>query len=706
MISLSGIQTGIELHDGFSSVMYNISSAMDYAIGNMAELQNMINSNVSTTGYENITGDALRLGDEIQQNTQEQRQFNNTVNDGSSGFDNLISGALRLAAAYVSVQTAKHALDASDELTQTTARLNMMNDGLQSTQDLVNMVYVSAQDAKGSFSDMADVVARFGNNAKDAFSSNTEVIQFANLIQKSMTIAGASTQEAANAELQLSQALGSGVLRGDELNSIFEQAPNLIQNIADYLDKPIGQIREMAKDGELTADVVKAAIFEASDDINAKFEEMPATWGQTWQSMQNTAIMAFQPVLQRLNDMVNSSNYQYFTTSAIDSMAIIANIVLNIFDVIGSVAGVVQENWSIIEPLVLGVAAAMGIYLGYLAVTNAMEMISTAIKIASCIASYAHAAATGAEVSATAAATAAQYGFNAALLACPLTWIIVLIIAVIAIIYTVVAAINKATNSTISATGVICGTITTACAFIWNTVIGLLNALIQSTWNTFVEPFIGIIEWVLNACNGGFNSFGGAVANLIGQIISWFLSLGKVVTKIIDSIFGTDWTSGLESLQDTVLAWGKSDDAITISRDAPEIKSHIDYEDAWDTGYKFGEKVDETIQNFDVSSLFGSTNIPTADDYASVLNGASNVNSIADSADKTADTLECTSEDLKYLRDIAERDIVNRFTTAEIKVEMTNNNSISSEVDVDGIVETMKNRIEEEMHATAEGVYE
>ena len=159
-------------------------------------------------------------------------------------------------------------------------------------------------------------------------------------------IAGASTQEAANAELQLSQALGSGVLRGDELNSIFEQAPNLIQNIADYLDVPIGQIREMAADGELSADVVKAAIFAAADDINGKFDEMPMTWGQIWQSMQNTAVMAFQPVLQRLNGMANSDAFQELVDGAIEAMATTANMVLNIFDLVGSVAGFVADHWS------------------------------------------------------------------------------------------------------------------------------------------------------------------------------------------------------------------------------------------------------------------------------------------------------------------------------------------------------------------------
>ena len=288
----------------------------------------------------------------IRDNVDEQGRFNQEISAGTQQANELTNTIKRAVAAYISIQSVGKALNISDELVQTTSRLNMMNDGVQTTAELVNMVYAAAQDARGSFGQMADVVARFGNNAKDAFSSSEEVVAFADLIQKQMTIAGASTQEAANAELQLSQALGSGVLRGDELNSIFEQAPNLIQNIADYLEVPIGKIREMAADGELSADVVKAAIFSAADDINSKFNEMPMTWGQIWQSMQNTALIAFQPVLQRLNDLANSEAFQTFIQGAIEAMATLANILLNVFEVAASVGAFIGDNWSIIAPII------------------------------------------------------------------------------------------------------------------------------------------------------------------------------------------------------------------------------------------------------------------------------------------------------------------------------------------------------------------
>lgn len=317
-------------------------------------------------------------GDSINDNIHEQEQFNQEISAGTQQANELTNTIKRAVAAYVSIQSVGKALNISDELVQTTSRLNMMNDGVQTTAELVNMVYAAAQDARGSFSQMADVVARFGNNAKDAFSSSEEVVAFADLIQKQMTIAGASTQEAANAELQLSQALGSGVLRGDELNSIFEQAPNLIQNIADYLDVPIGKIREMAADGELSADVVKAAIFSAADDINSKFNEMPMTWGQIWQSMQNTALIAFQPVLQRLNDLANSEAFQTFIQGAIEAMATLANILLNVFELVGTVGGFIADNWSVISPIIYGVIAALAVYAAYLGIVKGIEIASAA----------------------------------------------------------------------------------------------------------------------------------------------------------------------------------------------------------------------------------------------------------------------------------------------------------------------------------------
>ena len=559
---------------------------------------------------------------------------------------------------------------------------------------------------------MASVVARFGNNARDAFGNSEEVVAFADLVQKQMTIAGASTQEAANAELQLSQALGSGVLRGDELNSIFEQAPNLIQNIADYLDVPIGKIRDMAADGEITGDIVKAAIFSAADDINAKFDEMPMTWGQIWQSMQNTAVMAFQPVLQRLNGMANSNAFQGFVDEAIEAMATTANIVLNIFDLVGSVAGFVADNWSMISPIIYGIAAALAVYGTYLAIVKGMEIASAAASAIHAVAMSAKIGITAALTGSTMAATAAQMGYNGALYACPIVWIIVLVVALIAIFYAAVAAVNHFAGTTTSATGLICGAFAIALAFIGNLFIGTVNTIIG----------IGVTLWNLIA--NFVNAFALIFNNPIAGIEALFLSLFNFIVEVIesaarmlDAVFGSSLADAVAGFQNKVQA--KVDAVITENGGSEILKTvemsdyqfnRFDYGDAWNSGYNFGEKIDDKISNFSLADIFGKVDIPNPDDYTSSFSDAiansgagGNLDSIADDTSAIKDSVDITDEDLKYLRDIAEQEAINRFTTAEIKLDMTNNNNVSSDADLDGIVDGMTTKVLEALEIVREG---
>lgn len=692
------------------------NAALEQMRGQLAqalEAQNDLNAaldnmdvSAANTAYSQLSQTIGNTERFIRDNVNEQGQFNQSIQEGVAQADKLTDTIKGAVTAYISVQSIGKALDISDQLTLTTSRLDMMNDGVQSTAELVNMVYAAAQDARGSFSQMADVVARFGNNAKDAFSSSEEVVAFADLIQKQMTIAGASTQEAANAELQLSQALGSGVLRGDELNSIFEQAPNLIQNVADYLNVPIGQIREMAADGELSADIVKTAIFSAADDINSKFESMPMTWSQIWQSMQNTALIAFQPVLQNLNDLANSDVLQASIQNAIGAISALANILLDVFDLVVSISAFVSDNWGWIAPIVWGIVAAFTAYNVVLGIYNGIQAVSNGLKAASAMADQIHAAALMMESGATFTATAAQYDFNAALLACPVTWIIAAVLALIVILYALVGIINQVAGTSISATGLITGAVAVAGAFILNIGIGLYNSFV-AVIAAFVNFFIGIIEWVLNAANGGFNSFGDAVANLIGQIISWFLSLGQIVTTIIDAIFGTDWTAGLEGLKNSVTQWGKNENAITLDRMDTSTAGlqRFDYGDAASAGYDFGVGLENKVGN-----LFNSSgSIPSIEDYAGLIADNANLSTLPDIADNTGkikDTLSDTDEDLKYLRDMAEMEVINRYTTAEIKIEQNNHNTVNNGMDLDGVVSALTDGLMEAIEVTAEGVHD
>lgn len=717
---MSSIQTAIELSDRMSAPLYNICTAVNMVISNFEALEYASSTAIDTSSMEEarqLLADGMVGLQDITSATEsarrKQEEYNQKLQAGSQHTDVLVNKVKSLVGAYVGISAVKNALDLSDELTQTTARLDMMvsqynalNGTMQTTDELSQMIFQSAQNSRASYMDTAASVAKLGNNARDAFASTGEIVQFAELVNKQFTIAGASATESSNAFLQLTQALGSGVLRGDELNSIFEQAPNLSQTVADYMDVPIGKIREMASDGQITADIVKNAMFAAADDIDAKFNSMPMTWGQLWTQFSNLALKTFQPVLQRLNEMANDQHMQTALTGIMNALSGAATIALNVIDVMVTGGAYIVDNWSMIAPVIGGVAAALAIYNGALLLHNAYEAASNGLKMIAAIRSVAHGTATATEAAATTGASAAQIAFNAALYACPLTWIVLAIIAVIAAIYLVVAAINKVQGTTYSATGVICGAVYAAGAFIVNTGVGLLNGLIQLIWSIFVEPFLGIVEWVLNVTNGGFDSFGGAVANLIGNIISWFLSLGEVVTKIIDAIFGTDWTAGLNALQNNVLAWGKNENAITLDREAPTIAYRASYSEAYNKGYDFGQGVENRIKNF-----FGGTKDDNSDNsgalgsYGAASDMAANVANIAGDTSSISDSLDVSEEDLKYLRDIAEQEAINRFTTAEIKVDMSGmSNTVHNTNDLDGIVDGLTTRVLEAMEVVKEGV--
>ena len=669
----------------------------------------------------------------IRDNVDEQGRFNQEVSAGTQQANELTNTIKRAVAAYVSIQTVGKALNISDELVQTTSRLNMMNDGVQTTAELVNMVYAAAQDARGSFSQMADVVARFGNNAKDAFSSSEEIVAFADLIQKQMTIAGASTQEAANAELQLSQALGSGVLRGDELNSIFEQAPNLIQNIADYLDVPIGKIREMAADGELSADVVKAAIFSAADDINSKFNEMPMTWGQIWQSMQNTALIAFQPVLQRLNDLANSEAFQTFIQGAIEAMATLANILLNIFELVGTVGGFIADNWSVISPIIYGVIAALAVYAAYLGIVKGIEIASAAATAIHSVAMSAKIGVMAALTGQTMAATAAQMGYNGALYACPVVWIIVLIIALIAVIMAVCSAIAKMTGIANSGFGVITGGVNVVIQFFKN--LGLTVANIA----------LGIGNAIAALASNMMTAFHNAICN----VQSWFYNLLSTALSVIEGICSAlnklpfvefDY-SGISSAADDYAAKaseaaGNKEDYQSISDAFNEGFTTFDaFQDGWESdafnaGAAWGDGIADKVSNFSLSDVFGQTDIPNVGDYTSGFNDAiansgvgdytsgfndaiansgvgDSIGNIDDNTGKIKDSLEVSEEDLKYLRDIAEQEAINRFTTAEINVDMSGmQNTVNSGDDIDGFMTKLTDSVNEAVDNMTEGVHE
>lgn len=717
---MGSISASIQLYDKMSTPLHNIMGALNMTIASMYDMQKAMSTGMDTssldaardsinqadTAMRQLAEDTVNNVPNINNNRNAQDNFNRSLQSGKNSADDLMNAVKGVVGAYLTIESVKGVLNASDELVTTTARLNMMNDGLQSTDELVKMVYASAQNARGDFSAMADVVARFGNNAKDAFGSSEEVVMFANLVQKQMTIAGASTQEASNAMLQLSQALGSGVLRGDELNSIFEQAPNLIQSIADYLDVPIGKIREMAADGQLTADTVKAAIFSSADDINAKFEAMPMTWGQVWTSFQNSALMAFQPVLDKVNELANNDQFMVFVENATGMMATLATYILSFFETMGSIAAFVGENWSVISPLVYGVVAALAAYLVIATIINTINAVMAVIEG---VKAAAQMMATGA----TLAETAAQYGLNAALAACPITWIIAAIIALIAVIFAVCQQIANMTGVANSGFGVICGGVNVVIQFFKN--LGLSVANIA----------LGIAGAISALASNIVTAFSNAIANvqtffynLLSTAMSVIASIANALNKLpfveIDvsgiTAAADSYAEKAQAAQDSKGTYQNIGDAFKNSASKFDTFKDGWASDAFKNGSSWGDgvadKVSNTIKNFK-----NTGNMPNAkqydfsnmSDYAGQT--AANTGKTADAASKAADSVSITEENLKYLRDIAGQEAVNRFTTAEITVNQTNNNNVSGTTDIDGMVSSLTAGVNEALNIAAEGVH-
>lgn len=654
------------------------------------------------------------LEQKIEQAGEQMKKLKDNTKQSSGEAQNLsriMGGIKTLIASYAGFNALQGIAKTSDDLTQTTARLGMMNEGfretggaLESTDDLVNLVYASAQDARGSFGDMAAVVAKFGNNAKDAFSSSAEVVDFANLVQKQMTIAGASTTEASNAMLQLSQALGSGVLRGDELNSIFEQAPNLIQTIADYMDVPIGSIRQMASDGKISADIVKASIFSAADDINAKFDQMPMTWGQVTQRMKNSALENFKPVLNKVNNLASNERFTSAANSVLGSLATVAVAVLTVMNIVGAAGGFVADNWSIIGPIVYGVAGAFAVYAAYLGIVKGIEAASTAASVLHSVAMSAKIGITALMTHSTMEAAAAQMGYNGALYACPIVWIIVLIIALIAVIYAVCSAIAKMTGVANSGFGVITGGINVVIQFFKN--LGLSVA--------------DIALGIGNAIAALASNMGTAFYNTICNVQSWFYNLLSTALSVIESIcaalnklpFVSFDYSNISSAADdyaskAAQAAGNKQEYKSVGDAFSEGMSVFDtFQDGWASdAFKAGTSWGDGLTD-KVSGMFSGT---AAEETGYAMSGDSgigdNIGDIAEDTSKISKSVDISNENLKYLRDIAETEAVNRFTTAEIKVDMTNHNTVSSGMDIDGIVRQLSYGVTEAMTAAAEGVH-
>lgn len=619
---------------------------------------------------------------------------------------------------YITIPNISEVMQLSDELINAQTRLSMINDGVQSIDDLNKKIYTSAQNSRSAYEGTSQMVYNLGINAGNAFNSTSEMVDFAEQLNKNFIMAGTSGEGVNSAISQLTSGLGSGSLSAEQLNDVFKSAPNIIQSISDYLDVPTNKIFEMASKGQLSADMVKNAILSTSEETNKQFESMPITFGQIFTSLKDKSNMVFQQILKGVNEIANSSAFQSFANGIVTAFTLVGSVLGNL--ALG-IANIFVQNWSIIGPLIWGIITALVVYataMGIAWITSAIESAVLSAAIYGLI--------------------IAQEGLNAVLSSCPLIWIIIGIIAIIALFYSAVGAINHFAGTSLSATGIIVGAFMMALAFIGNIFIVFGNHLV----NIFVTVY-NLVATVANFIANVFSDPIGSVIRLFAGMGDTILSILSGIASAMDTIFGSNleksvngWRKNLKGSVKDLVGEGK---VVVEPLDASKFKmDRFNYGDAFNTGNKWGSQLGS---KFKMENLFGNdkdkTGLGKESDFlknlkergslddlkkSNSLDNLKNANSLdgikssiadagsgskdtASNTAKMANSMTASAEDLKYLREIAEQEVINRFTTSQIKVDMNNNNNINSELDLDGVVSYLEEKVYESMAIASEGTH-
>ena len=693
---MASIKSVLQLQDRMTPALHSITKAMNLTINTFERMQGISENSINTRNLQQAREELAKVdvaAQEIEKSIKhagsQQDKFNRKLHSGGNAADALGGKIKGMVAGYLSLQGLLKTINLSDQLTSTTARLNLIVEDGGSVSELESKIMASAERARAPYLETASAIAKMGANARSAFSGNDELIAFMEQVNKQFVIGGASAQEQQYAMVQLTQAMASGTLRGEELNSILEQAPGIARAIEQYMGASEGSIKSYAEQGLITSQVVKNALFAAADQTNAKFESMPKTFAQIWTSIKNQALETFRPILQRFNDIANSDKFQQFIANLMQGLRSAAEAIMQIFELVIVVGNFIVDNWGWIEPIIWGVAAAV---IGW--------------KVA-------------------------QWLLNASLYACPLTWIIMGVAAVIAGILLLAKAV---------------GGLDVLWKYAWASMqvaFFYARAAIESGfwWMVYGLMWAGdklIYAWeeVKMAAFRIFN----AIADFFGQVGASILTgLQHVVNGAIDVlnffINGINNMGGwlgihIEEIGHTTFgdeAQAKADAAAKVRADA--YQSYADginadrqarqndlaamadrASSAWTDNVNaasqaWQEAVDYQAEVQARNAAQENQNQGDPWNFSGYNSVGQNLSDINDNTKKMSDGLELSGEDLKWMRDLAERDYINKFTTAEIKIEMTNHNTINDNRDLDGLVDSLGDKVEEMLVATAEGVH-
>ena len=601
----------------------------------------------------------------------------------SNGLSQFIKTAVGFAAV-------KKGTDLEDTYTNTNARLGMITNSLAEQRSLQNDIFAAANRARGSYTEMASAASKMRMLAGDSFGSNQEAVAFTELLTKSLKVSGAGTAEQNSAFLQISQAMAAGRLQGDEFRSVMENAPMVADAIAQYMGKSKGELKELSSQGLITADIVKNAMFQAAGDIEDRFSSMPMTFADIWQKIKNDGAQAFGGVFDKANAILNSEAGQK-TISVLTKVVFIS---AGAFSLLLSAIGWVGNRLDVLSPIILGVAAAWAVY-------NATAGIGWLTTMKNVAVMGLKATADMAEYAAIFMLTWAQEGFNAALLACPITWIISGIILLIAAFYAGVAAVNRFAGTSVSATGLIVGAVFTAGAFIGNIFIALWN-LLTGVFVDILNVCISFAEFFANFLNNPAI----AVMNVIVDLAKFVVDVLQSLAKIIDTIFGTNlakaasgWAISIEKFKSGL----KQDNGIYFDRfDKSEAQfDRLTYSGAFGKGYDTGKGIADKV-----SGLFSGVNLGGGGmDYSQFFT-AGNPAVVKGTGKGGAVKVEADSEDIEWMRKLAERDYIARIAqntlAPNIRVEFSG--PITKETDTDSVMTHVVNELKDIIATAPEGV--
>lgn len=639
---MAGVSTQFSIQDGMTSRLNSIASQTE-RLNSAFMTADVLSDRVGSADFSSLVNGVNSIAESLDNMNRRQEEAAQKTRKTESEFQKLIDTVRNLAVVHFAQTTGRQILELADSMTITRARLDLMNDGLQTTAELQDMIMKSANRSRAAYSTTADAVAKMGIMAGDAFSSNEELIAFSELINKQFTIAGTSAAGIDAAMLQLTQAMSSGVLRGEELNSVFEQAPTIIQTIADYLGVPIGKIREMAAEGQITSTIVKNAMLASADEINAKFAAMPMTFSQVWTIAKNIALEAFTPVLT----------------------------------LIGQGAQWIYDNWSMIAPVFWGLAAAA---LGY-------------------------AVALGIQTAATWIANGAAQAFFTTLLTNPLFWIALAIGVVVAAIYKWVQSVGGlkvawliCVNAVLTAWDWVKIGFMTGVYFVmnlWNRLQLAFYTAGVNIQNFMGDMKAGVLTILQNMVNGAID------------IINGFINtLNKIPGVSIDAIEKVTFGTTAQMENDAAKQARAADLAAyqdQINSQIAERDSALSAMKAEARAATAQREAEIAAAKAESAAAGNGSTEPDWSAYANTDPGdIGNVDRVG-SVGSIDEDVNIADEDLKFLRDVAEMRYVQNFVTLTPTVAV--DAKISEKVDVDEVVDKIERRLETEFEAAAEGVY-